>query len=116
MNDGVALVSAPHPFSYERNSFAQLAYCLRDLQVEEGGYQHVYNFVTQFGLQKARIFFVGNGGSASIASHQAVDWQKSGFATFGPGDTAMMSCYGNDYGFEHVYAEQIERHGQIGDV
>jgi len=101
----------------QRTSFGALADALDGIQVEEGGYQHVYNFVTQYGLQKARIFFVGNGGSASIASHQAFDWQKNGgFATFGPGDTAMMSCYGNDYGFEHVYAEQIERHGALGDV
>lgn len=101
----------------QRTSFGALAEALDSVQVEEGGYQQVYNLVTQYGLQKSRIFFLGNGGSAAIASHQAIDWQKNGgFATFGPGDTAMMSGYSNDYGFEHVYAEQIERHGQLGDV
>jgi len=117
MNDGIKLICAPHPFNYERDSFARLGYALRDFQVEEGGFAAVMNFITLHGLHKARLFFVGNGGSAAIASHMAIDYQKNGgFPTFGPGDTAMMSCYANDYGYEHVYAEQIERHGNIGDV
>jgi D-sedoheptulose 7-phosphate isomerase len=63
------------------------------------------------------LFFIGNGGSAAIASHAACDFQKNGgFATFGPPDAALMSCYGNDYGFDHIYSEVIERHGQLGDV
>jgi len=97
--------------------FDPLAIALGNIQVEENGYQQVINYVTQYGLQKARVFFIGNGGSAAVASHMATDWAKNGgFATFGPGDVAMMSCYGNDYGFETVYGENIHRHGMIGDV
>jgi len=117
IGDGVAFKTALHPFSYERQSFADLGYALANVQVEPNGYQTVYDLVTQHGLQKARLFFIGNGGSAAIASHMACDWQKNGgFATFGPPDSALMSCYGNDYGFDHIYSEVIERHGQLGDV
>ena len=100
-----------------RHSFMALANALSSIQVEENGYQQTINYVTQYGLQKARVFFIGNGGSAAVASHMATDFAKNGgFATFGPGDVSMMSCYGNDYGFESVYSEIIERHGQLGDV
>src|SRR5271156_2478079 len=100
-----------------RTSFVNLVSALNHIQVEEHGYQSVKNFITLMGWGKARLFFIGNGGSAAIASHCATDWQKAGkFATFGPGDCSLMSCYGNDYGFEHVYSKQIKRHGQLGDV
>ena len=97
--------------------FHDLAQALQSVQVEDHGWATVHNLITQYGLQKARIFFIGNGGSAAVASHMAIDWAKNGrFPTFGPGDAASMTCYGNDYGFDHVYSEQIERHGQLGDV
>lgn len=117
MSDGVALKSAPHPFSYERGSFADLGYALRDVRVEPNAYQTVMNMITHHGGGKARLFFVGNGGSAAVASHMAIDYMKAGgFATFGPGDAAQMSCLGNDLGFHSVYSLPIERHGQLGDV
>ncbi len=107
----------PWSHDYARDSFGSLARALGQIQVEDNGYKTVYDLVTQYGLQKSRVFFAGNGGSAAIASHMACDWQKNGgFATFGPPDAALMSCYGNDYGFDHVYSEVIERHGQLGDV
>jgi D-sedoheptulose 7-phosphate isomerase len=100
-----------------RTSFFKLVKALDNIEVEDSGWQSVQNFITHFGLDKARLFFIGNGGSAAIASHLATDAQKNGrFPTFGPGDCSLMSCYGNDYGFDHVYSEQIERHGQLGDV
>jgi D-sedoheptulose 7-phosphate isomerase len=100
-----------------RASLAYLIWALDNIQVEDHGYKTVQNLVTLMGWGKARIFFIGNGGSAAIAMHMATDWQKNGrFATFGPGDCSLMSCYGNDYGFDHVYSEQIERHGQLGDL
>ena len=100
-----------------RDSFGELATALTEVQVESGGYKQVINWVNQHGLQKARLFFIGNGGSAAIASHMAIDWSKNGkFATFGPGDASYMTCVSNDLGFENVYAMQIARHGQLGDV
>lgn len=100
-----------------RESYTALSTALCNIQAEVHAYETVLNLVTQYGLGKARVFFIGNGGSAAVASHMATDWQKNGgFPTFGPGDVSMMSCYGNDYGFESVYAEIIERHGILGDV
>ena len=115
--DGVALKCAPHPFSYERDSFSSLGYALRDICAENNAYQSVVDMITHMGNGKARLFFIGNGGSAAVASHMAIDYMKNGgFATFGPGDAAQMSCLGNDLGFQSVYSLPIERHGQLGDL
>lgn len=66
---------------------------------------------------KTRIFFVGNGGSAGICSHMATDWLKNGgFASVALNDGSMLTCLGNDLGFEQVFSKQVEMHGRSGDL
>jgi D-sedoheptulose 7-phosphate isomerase len=63
-----------------------------------------------------RMIFVGNGGSAAIASHMATDYSKNGgIRALSFNDGSMLTCLGNDYGFEHVFSKQVEFHGQAGD-
>lgn len=97
--------------------FHNLTTALSKIEVEDHGWQTVMNLLTLYGLGKARLFFIGNGGSAAVASHLAIDFSKNGgFATFGPGDAAYFTCISNDLGFSHVYSHLIERHGHLGDV
>ena len=97
--------------------YASLRDALTNVHSESNPYQTVIDMITHMGNGKARLFFIGNGGSAAVASHMAVDYMKNGgFATFGPGDAAQMSCLGNDLGFQSVYSLPIERHGQLGDL
>ncbi len=64
-----------------------------------------------------RVLFVGNGGSAAIASHMATDWLKNGgFAASSFNDGATLTCLGNDLGYDQVFAVQIERHARAGDL
>lgn len=63
------------------------------------------------------IFFVGNGGSAAIASHMAADWMKNGkFRAMCFSDAALLTCLGNDRGFGGVFSEPILMHGRARDV
>lgn len=63
------------------------------------------------------VMFVGNGGSAGIASHMATDWLKNGgFAATCFNDPAVLTCLANDLGYEQVFALPIERHGRAGDL
>ena len=57
-----------------------------------------------------RIFLVGNGGSAAIASHIATDLMKSGRSSYVLTDPAVFSAYANDSGYAHVYQDQIRQH------
>lgn len=62
-------------------------------------------------------FFVGNGGSAGICSHLATDFSKNGgMRALAFNDGAVLTCLGNDFGYEHVFAKQIEWHAQRGDI
>jgi D-sedoheptulose 7-phosphate isomerase len=64
-----------------------------------------------------KIIFIGNGGSASIASHLAIDFSKNGgLRALAFNDAAALTCLGNDLGYENVFAKQIEFHARAGDL
>lgn len=65
----------------------------------------------------ARIFFVGNGGSAAIASHMANDFSKNGgVPSLAFNDGAAVTCLSNDYGFHQVFSRPIQQHLAQGDT
>jgi D-sedoheptulose 7-phosphate isomerase len=64
-----------------------------------------------------KLIFIGNGGSAGIASHLAIDYSKNGgIRALAFNDGAALTCLGNDLGYEQVFAKQIELHGRPGDL
>ncbi|MDO9545710.1 MAG: SIS domain-containing protein [Pelolinea sp.] len=72
---------------------------------------------------RKKVFIIGNGGSASSATHIANDWIKNtrqkgkpDFKVLPINDIAIFSAYANDEGYESVYAEQIRSLGEEGDV
>ena len=64
-----------------------------------------------------KVMFIGNGGSAAIASHMAVDYSKNGnFPALAFNDAASLTCLANDLGFENVFAHQIDVLGRQDDL
>jgi D-sedoheptulose 7-phosphate isomerase len=64
-----------------------------------------------------KIMFVGNGGSAGICSHLAIDFSKNGgLRAMAFNDPSALTCLGNDLGYENVFAKQIEFLGRAGDL
>lgn len=64
-----------------------------------------------------KLIFIGNGGSAAIASHMAVDYSKNGgMRALAFNDASFLTCLGNDLGYEHVFAKQVELHAAAGDL
>jgi D-sedoheptulose 7-phosphate isomerase len=64
-----------------------------------------------------KLIFIGNGGSAAIASHQAVDyWKNGGLEAIAFNDASLLTCISNDFGYERVFAEPIKRFARRGDV
>jgi D-sedoheptulose 7-phosphate isomerase len=70
-----------------------------------------------------KLLLAGNGGSAADAQHIAGEF-VSRFAFDRPGlpalalttDTSILTAIGNDYGYEKLFARQVQAHGQKGDV
>jgi len=66
---------------------------------------------------RAKTIFIGNGGSAAIASHMAIDYSKNGrLPSLAFNDGAALTCLGNDLGFERVFSEQVKLHSRPGDL
>ena len=75
-------------------------------------------------LQQQQIFIVGNGGSASTASHFVCDLAKNtrmeGIPHFRVVDiidnSAVFSAYANDEGYENAFAQHLANFVRPGDV
>ena len=69
-----------------------------------------------------KIMSCGNGGSMCDAMHFAEELSgryrddRDPIAAMSLSDASVMSCIGNDYGFDRVFARQIEALGNPGDV
>jgi D-sedoheptulose 7-phosphate isomerase len=70
-----------------------------------------------------QVLSFGNGGSATDAQHLAGELvgrflkeRRALAAVALTADSAILTCLGNDYGFETVFARQVEALGRRGDV
>ena len=67
--------------------------------------------------KRRKAIIVGNGGSAAIASHFAVDLTKNAKTrciNFNESD--LITCFSNDYGYENWIKRAIDFYGDEGDV
>jgi D-sedoheptulose 7-phosphate isomerase len=67
--------------------------------------------------EKKKLMFSGNGASASIAAHLAVDFTKQGGVramTFN--EPNLITAFANDFGYEKWVQEAIRFYGEPGDV
>lgn len=69
------------------------------------------------------LLFCGNGGSACDAMHIAGEFvgrfvrERAALPAIAlSADAGMMTAIGNDYGFEHIFARQVEAYGRKGDM
>ena len=64
-----------------------------------------------------KVIIAGNGGSAAMASHVAVDFTKQGgIRTINFNEADLITCFANDYGYENWVAKAVEFYGDGGDV
>ena len=66
---------------------------------------------------KKKIMIFGNGGSASIASHFSVDLTKNAkIRCVNCNEADLITCFSNDYGYEHWIEMAINYFGDKNDV
>lgn len=54
------------------------------------------------------LYIIGNGGSASVASHAVIDFINVGkIRAHVMHGSSVITCMANDYGFENCYSQQI---------
>jgi phosphoheptose isomerase len=72
-----------------------------------------------------KVLLCGNGGSAADCQHMAAefvsilrrDFERPGLAAIAlTTDTSFLTAYANDFGYEGVFARQVEALGKAGDL
>ena len=81
------------------------------IEIEESlAYQNIYNELYALQETSGVLHFIGNGASASIASHFGLDYFKAGeIRTNTFNDFSALTAYGNDISFDEVFAFPISR-------
>jgi D-sedoheptulose 7-phosphate isomerase len=108
-----------------KNALAEAADSLSRLQSDSA----MLDRIAQAGVLLAdtfaaggRAYSCGNGGSMCDAMHFAEELtgrfrdDRRGYAALAISDPGHLTCVGNDYGYERVFARFIEAHGRGGDV
>ncbi len=82
-----------------------------------------YEMVRETVQREGRLFFCGNGGSAADAQHMATEYvvrymrnRRAYPAIALTTDTSLLTAAGNDFGFEQVFARQVEALARKGDL
>ncbi|HBR15732.1 MAG TPA: phosphoheptose isomerase [Candidatus Omnitrophica bacterium] len=83
----------------------------------DGALEKVIHVICEQACQKRKLIFIGNGGSAAIASHMAVDfWKNIGIKAITFNDSTLLTCLSNDIGYAYAFEKSIEIFGEEGDV
>ncbi|MBI4931771.1 MAG: SIS domain-containing protein [Bacteroidetes bacterium] len=88
----------------------------RKLSYEEG-IEKAVEMVKKVQSANKKIMMVGNGGSAGIASHQAVDyWKNGGVRATAFNDSSLLTCISNDFSYAEVFSVPIEKFADKDDI
>jgi D-sedoheptulose 7-phosphate isomerase len=64
-----------------------------------------------------KLMFIGNGASAAISSHMSTDfWKNGGMRAIAFNDSSLLTCLGNDYGYENIFEKSVEMFADEGDI
>jgi D-sedoheptulose 7-phosphate isomerase len=106
--------------------YANLYALMRSIQVsnQDGqemdfhqGIEWTCNLILAQAKEGRKLIFIGNGGSAAICSHMATDfWKTGGIKAVAFNDSSLLTCIGNDYGYEHVFAKPVSMFADPGDI
>jgi D-sedoheptulose 7-phosphate isomerase len=96
---------------------------LRELAEQAGTVERIAALVRDTLLRGGLVLACGNGGSATDAQHLAEELiaryranRRALPALALTADSAVLTCIGNDFGFEQVFARQLEGLARPGDL
>ncbi|MBU2541512.1 MAG: SIS domain-containing protein [Candidatus Omnitrophica bacterium] len=77
----------------------------------------ITSLITALDKKENKIMLIGNGGSASIASHIATDFLKNAkVRAIVFNDASLLTCLSNDLGYEAVFQKPLEMLSRKGDI
>jgi D-sedoheptulose 7-phosphate isomerase len=83
----------------------------------EAGEEAALRLIQGTSTTGGKIYVIGNGGSAAIASHAVTDFvNNNGLRATTLHEPALLTCLTNDYGYETAFARLVERMAEKIDV
>jgi len=83
----------------------------------EAGIQKVLEMLRDLRQKGGRLYLVGNGGSAAVASHAVTDFLNvASLRATTLHDPPLLSCMANDYGYEAAFAKILSTVAARGDM
>jgi D-sedoheptulose 7-phosphate isomerase len=108
-----------------RQSFEEAQETLRLFLADESCLRGVRDFARLAAetLQRGGLLMAcGNGGSMCDAMHFAEEWtgrfrgNRKALAALAFSDPSHLSCIANDFGYDQVFAREVEAYGKEGDL
>jgi len=83
----------------------------------QAGFEALSRLTMEAGNRHDNIFLIGNGASASMASHIAADLCKNAhLSTEVFSDSSLLTAVANDVGTDHLFAVPLRRRGKKNDI
>lgn len=85
--------------TFYKNYFEILSKCIAE--IDHSLLESSIKLIRETSINKGKTIIVGNGGSAAMASHVAVDLTKNaGIRAINFNEADLITCFSNDYGYE----------------
>jgi D-sedoheptulose 7-phosphate isomerase len=95
--------------------FSEISQRLQELNAEK--LEEIANAILEVSSDKKKLIVIGNGGSAAMASHVAVDFIKAGgIRAINFNEADLITCLANDYGHENWMSKAIEFYADSNDL
>ena len=103
--------------SFFPSYFASIAACIRTVEQEPLLLSSASQLLSETGERGGKVILAGNGGSAAMASHVAVDLTKAaGLRAVNFNEADLLTCLANDYGYEHWVERALEFYADPRDL
>ena len=123
MLKGVAETTPANPVASYFDELSRILAAARVSDVEgrplslEQGFEWVADTARTAHNAGKKVVLIGNGGSAAVASHHAIEFLKNGgIRALSLNDPAAITALSNDFGYANVYSEQLKAQGLPGDM
>ena len=87
------------------------------LQQNQNDFDETIKLIRKCHSRKGKLIFVGNGGSAAMASHLSVDFTKAcRIRSVNFNEADLLTCFANDYGYENWVSEALRAYADTDDL
>lgn len=87
------------------------------VKLNEGDFTKALYLVNKVKERNSKVIIVGNGGSAAISSHIAVDFTKAcSVRAVNFNEADLITCFANDFGYENWVVEALKAYADDKDL